>query len=96
MSRRHYLVTYDVSDDKRRTLLFDYLQGQGDHAQFSVFFCDLDAKELATLRAQTTQIINHKEDQVLILDLGPAVQSLDQALEVLGLPYQPLTRTLVV
>lgn len=33
MRRRHFLITYDVADDKRRTKLFNLLQGEGDHAQ---------------------------------------------------------------
>ena len=50
MSRRHYLVTYDVSDDKRRTHLFKLLEGNGDHVQYSVFFCFNKAN--LTLKAQ--------------------------------------------
>lgn len=96
MSRRHYLISYDVSDDKRRTKLFNVLQGEGDHVQYSVFFCDLNPTEAARLRARITEIINHGEDQVLILDLGPADHPLDHGLEVLGTPYQPLTRVIVV
>ena len=96
MARRHYLVSYDVSDDKRRTRLFKLLEGEGDHAQYSVFFCELNAAELAGLRAGITAIIHDREDQVLILDLGPGDRPLDQGLEVLGSPYNPLTRTLVV
>ncbi|MEX0776834.1 MAG: CRISPR-associated endonuclease Cas2 [Phycisphaeraceae bacterium] len=100
MPRRHYLITYDIASgpdgDKRRTRLFNLLEGEGDHAQFSVFFCDLSPAELANLRARTTQIIHEREDQILILDLGPAERSLDQNLEVVGKPYAPLTRVLVV
>jgi CRISPR-associated protein Cas2 len=96
MLRRHFLITYDVSDDKRRTRLFQFLAGQGDHAQFSVFICDLTPAELATLRARTTEIINEREDQILVLDLGSADRSLEHNLEVLGKPYVPLTRVLVV
>ena len=96
MSRRHYLITYDISSDKRRTKLFNMLQGEGDHAQYSVFFCELNAMELASLRARITQTIHDREDQVLILDLGSAQRPLDNGLEVLGTPYDPLTRTIVV
>jgi CRISPR-associated protein Cas2 len=96
MARRHFLITYDVSDDKRRTSLFQFLEGQGDHAQYSVFLCDLSRTELANVRAQATEIINEREDQVLVLDLGPAERSLDHNLEVLGKAYVPLTRTIVV
>ena len=96
MARRHYLVSYDVSDDKRRTRLFKLLEGEGDHAQYSVFFCELSAAELASLRAAIVSIIHERDDQVLILDLGPGDRPMDQGLEVLGSPYDPLTRTLVV
>lgn len=96
MARRHFLITYDVADDKRRTKLFNLLEGEGDHAQYSVFFCDLTPAELATLRGRVTEIIHHREDQVLILDLGSANNPLDRDLEVLGSPYAPLARTLVV
>ena len=96
MSRRHYLVSYDVADDKRRTRLFKLLEGEGDHAQYSVFFCELSQAELAGLRATITEIIHDREDQVMILDLGTGDRPLDQGLEVLGSPYNPLTRTLVV
>lgn len=96
MARRHYLISYDVSDDKRRTKLFKLLEGEGDHVQYSVFFCELNATELAVVRAAVTEIIHDREDQVLILDLGPDSRPLDEGLEVLGTPYDPLTRTLVV
>ena len=49
MARRNFLVSYDVSDDKRRTKIFHLLLANGDHAQFSVFLCQLNATELARL-----------------------------------------------
>ena len=96
MSRRHYLISYDVSDDKRRTKLFKTLEGEGDHVQFSVFFCEFNDTELARFRGRVTEIIHDRDDQVLILDLGLAERPLDQGLEVLGAPYKPHVRTLVV
>lgn len=96
MPRRRFLITYDVSDDKRRTRLFNLLQGEGDHAQFSVFFCDLSPAELASFRGEASAIIHHEEDQILIVDVGAAEQSLDQNLEVVGRAYLPPGRILVV
>jgi CRISPR-associated protein Cas2 len=96
MSRRHYLVSYDVSDDKRRTTLFKTLEGEGDHVQYSVFLCELNPTELVGLRTRITEIIHKREDQVLLLDLGPSERPLNLNLEVLGTPYDPHTRTLVV
>ena len=52
--RRRYLITYDVSDDKRRTALFHRLCDAGDHAQFSVFFAELTAAELARFRGEAS------------------------------------------
>ncbi len=73
-----------ISDDKRRGKVFDHLDGRGDHAQFSVFFCQLNPMELAQLRAALTSIINQAEDQVLVVDLGPAHNPLDGGIECLG------------
>lgn len=96
MARRSYLVSYDVADDKRRDKLFTLLEGEGDHAQYSVFLCEFTLTELARLRGQIREIINDQDDQVMLLDLGPAHRPLDHCLEVMGSPYQPLLRTLVV
>lgn len=95
-TRRHYLITYDISDDKRRDRVFDLLTASGDWAQFSVFLCELNGKELAGLRTQMRDAINHREDQVLILDLGGATRPLEGDLQVLGRAYEVPTRTIVV
>lgn len=99
-TRRHYLVSYDIASDKegdkRRTKVFDHLEGRGDHAQFSVFFCQLNGRELAQLRSDLTAIIHHKEDQILLVDLGPANNPLDGGIECLGKPFSVAARALVV
>ncbi len=94
--RRNFLITYDISDDKRRTRIFELLSGAGDWAQFSVFFCELNPGELALLRTEVREVINHREDQVMILDLGRATSPLERDLEVLGRAYQMPTRIVVV
>jgi CRISPR-associated protein Cas2 len=96
MERRRYLVTYDVSDDKRRSKVFHLLRDHGDHAQYSVFFCELTNTELAELRGRLAEAIHHREDQVLLLYLGRATSPLDLSLECLGKPYQPPDRVFIV
>lgn len=96
MARRHYLVSYDVSDDKRRTRIFNALDDVADHLQYSVFLCELSKRELAQLRMQIAQHVHHREDQLIILDLGPAHVNLETAMEVMGRPHEPLVRTLIV
>jgi len=96
MARRHYIVTYDIADDKRRNRVFEDLKGTGDHAQFSVFFCELNPRELAELRARLSELIHHHQDQILVVDLGPAHHPLDAGLECLGKGWEPATPCLVV
>ena len=96
MPRRHYLVTYDISDDKRRTRVFKILHDFGDHAQYSVFFCEINEQELAILKAKMNRVVNHDEDQILILDLGTHTEPLERGLECVGRTYQPPSRVTVV
>ncbi len=96
MARRRYLFSYDISDDKRRTRTFKVLDAWGDHAQFSVFFAELNSTELAGLKARLDRIIHHEEDQILILDLGPLTNPLEEGLECLGRAYHPPARVVVV
>lgn len=96
MARRHYLVSYDVSSDKRRDRIFHALDDVGDHVQYSVFLCELTRKELAALRSALTTNVHDREDQVMILDLGPAHLSLESAMQVIGRPHEPIVRTMIV
>lgn len=94
--RRHYCVTYDISDDKRRTQVFKTLHGFGDHAQYSVFLCELSEAELARLRSALRPHINNAEDQILLIDLGHATTPLESGIEVMGKAYTPMVRTVVI
>ena len=96
MSRRHFLVTYDVADDKRRDKVFTLLQGNGDHAQYSVFLCQLSGTELARLRSDLTPVINADEDQVLIVDLGKVRPGESASIEAIGQAYAPPVRVTIV
>jgi len=96
MARRHYLVTYDIADDKRRDKVFKTLQGAGDHVQYSVFLCDLNGTELAELRRKVRPLLHQEDDQLLVVDLGHATQPLVQGIESIGRPYEPPVRTRVV
>ena len=96
MNRRHFLVSYDISDDKRRTSVFECLQANGDHAQFSVFFCQLTPAELARLQAALQPMIDASTDQVLILDLGKVEYAEPLAVVTLGRAYAPPVRTMIV
>ena len=96
--RRRYLITYDVADDKRRMNIFKALRNRGDHVQYSVFICELNEREYASLRGELKEYVNHNQDQVLILDLGLADNTLEigQGLDCIGQGYRPPQRVIVV
>jgi CRISPR-associated protein Cas2 len=85
--RSSYLVSYDIADDKRLRLVFKTMRAYGDHLQFSVFECQLTPADLARLKGELSNIINHAEDQVLFVYLGPAEGRGDRVITALGLPY---------
>jgi len=88
--RNSYVVTYDVCDDKRLRQVFKTMRDYGDHLQFSVFECQLTPTDLVKLRAALSGIINHDEDQVLFVDLGPSEGRGDRVITALGRPYTSL------
>lgn len=69
--RNRYLVCYDVSDPRRLAHIYRKMNGFGQPVQYSVFLCDLSPKERVQLEAALTEILNLKEDRVLVLDAGP-------------------------
>jgi CRISPR-associated protein Cas2 len=58
--------------------------------QFSVFECDLNPSEKIELETELSEIINHDEDQVIFVALGPAEGRGDRVITALGLPYVKL------
>ena len=87
MQRTTYLVTYDICDPKRLRAVFNICRGFGDHLQYSVFRCDLVPAMKARLIAELDDVIHHREDQVLIVALGPSDGPIDGAFESVGRPY---------
>ena len=94
--RNRHIVTYDIVDDKRRTRAFKTLGGFGEHLQFSVFRCDMSRKEKVLLVEKLENVINHRTDQVMIIDLGPVEGRADQRITTVGLPYVAEQRTVVI
>jgi CRISPR-associated protein Cas2 len=91
-----YLVTYDIADDDRRTQVYKTLRGYGDHLQYSVFRCDLDATRRAKMTADLHPLIDHGRDQILIIDLGPVDGRAEGCIVSIGRRYLPPQRTVIV
>ncbi len=82
--RHHYIVTYDICDAKRLRRVFKTMKGFGAHLQLSVFQCDLPDIDLVRMKAALTEIIDQREDQVLIIDLGSLESNPVKRIEAMG------------
>jgi CRISPR-associated protein Cas2 len=90
--RTVYLVTYDICDDRRLRDVYKAMRGAGDHIQYSVFRCELSPKELVEMTARLEVLIDHREDQVLVVDLGPPDGRVATSIRAIGRAYTPLLR----
>jgi CRISPR-associated protein Cas2 len=92
---RLYVVTYDISNDRRWRRLFRLMHGYGRWLQLSVFQCRLTARRRAEMACRIEATIHSRDDHVLILDLGPA-DKIDPRVESLGKTFEPVKRTAIV
>ncbi len=64
--------------------------------QYSVFECPLDGLRLADLKTQLQPVMNHDEDQVLFVSLGPSAKDATLVIDTMGRPYTARTRVTIV
>ena len=67
-----YLISYDVSDDKRRYRVVEALKDYAHRVQYSVFECDLKDVELHTLLRRVEVAIDAREDSCRVYRLCAA------------------------
>ena len=96
MTRNRYLVCYDVADPRRLRRVARTMESFGRRLQYSIFECALDDLRLAECRLELHPILNHDEDQVLFVSLGPNARDATLAIETLGKPYTPRTRVTII
>jgi CRISPR-associated protein Cas2 len=63
------VVSYDIPDDRRRTRVMKALKDFGARVQYSVFECDLKAKDYRRMRERLSKLIDRKEDSLLFYAL---------------------------
>ncbi len=86
-----FIVAYDISDQRRWRRVFKTMQGYGEWLQLSVFQCRLDRKRLAQFESQLSDLIDHEDDHLMILDLGPA-DSVKPKVRSVGKAFDPVQR----
>jgi len=97
---RHFvLICYDITDDRRLRRIFTLLQGYGEHVQYSVFLCQLTEKDMVVLSEKIKDIVNQKEDQVILIRLGPVgskSDSVPRGWQVIGAPISISDHSLMI
>ena len=96
MARTRYLVSYDICNPKRLRRVAKVMEGFGVRLQFSVFECPLDDMRLAQVKAALGPILNHDEDQVLFVSLGPTASDASLTIDAMGLPYRVRSRVTII
>lgn len=86
--RNCYVVSYDIMDPKRLQRVHRTMKGFGEPVHYSVFRCDLNPKGRVELVAALTDLINHDEDRIMIVDLGPSDGTADERIEFIGINSQ--------
>jgi CRISPR-associated protein Cas2 len=84
-----YVVSYDITNDRRRAKVHAILLGFGTWTQFSLFECFLNSKEVILLQSRLSKAIHHREDTVRLYALCDACH---KRVEILGhgeLPNEP-------
>lgn len=61
----HYVISYDIADNKRRIKIADFLETYGLRTQYSVFECEADSALIQHIVSSLQEMIDMKEDSVL-------------------------------
>ncbi len=80
-NRTLYLISYDISDDKRRNKVSEFLENYGNRVQKSVFECYIDEKTYIHIYVTLQKLIDKKSDSVRIY---PLYKLTINAMEVIG------------
>ena len=92
---RIYIVTYDISDDRRWRRVFKIMKGYGRWLQLSVFQCRLTARRREEMAADLEAVVHARDDHVLIIEVGPA-DMVDPRVESLGKVFESVKRQVMI
>ena len=92
---RLFIVTYDISDQRRWRRVVKAMQGYGEWVQLSVFQCRLSERRRAELETRLRELVKNGEDHVRVIDVGPA-DKIALAVESIGKTFAKMERRAVV
>ncbi|MGH6889776.1 MAG: CRISPR-associated endonuclease Cas2 [Rhizomicrobium sp.] len=92
---RLFVVTYDISDQRRWRRVFKAMHGYCEWIQLSVFQCRLSQRRRAELETRLRELVKNGEDHVLLIDVGPA-DKIALAIESIGKTFSKVERRATV
>ena len=84
MARNRFFVAYDVMEPQRLTKTYKKMLGYGDRIQYSMFSCNLSARELVMMRSELEKILNLNEDRVIIINMGSVNSNVEKNVITIG------------
>lgn len=96
MSEHLYIVTYDIGDQKRWRAVFRLMNGYGEWVQLSVFQCRLSRRRYAEMLATMDEIIDQKDDHVVLIDVGLAESVHPKVVSLGKRVFRPVEREPVI
>lgn len=70
MSKQFIVISYDISDDRRRTRVAKALEDFGRRVQYSVFECQLLPAEFAKLKKRLKPYVHDAQDTIRFYFIG--------------------------
>ena len=65
-----YVISYDISSNRLRNIIFKTLKNYGKHIQFSVFECELSNRQYSALYKELMELMQGQpEGNIRIYDL---------------------------
>lgn len=86
-----YIVCYDISNPKRWRKVYKTMKGFGEWLQLSVFQCRLTREKLLKMTDRLNGLVDHGEDNVLIVDVGPA-EHVQLKVDMIGKAFVPIEK----
>ena len=79
------LISYDISDNKRRRNVAKILEGHGYRVQYSVFECELTAAQIKKLQARLRKWVNLRDEDSI--RFYPLYGDSADKVQVIGVDY---------
>lgn len=79
-----YIVSYDIRDQKRLYQVHRAMKGFGEPVHYSVFRCDLTRLGRVEMASALMDLIDEKEDRIMIIDMGPVDGRVGGRIEFMG------------